>query len=387
MSNEKVVNNRKVTDMLKKMLQLGDAFVVDINNMVHYVTTPDEPIYVPVNNKLKKKLYIYSTDIKDPDALIINPLSETLSGGAERLIFYSSLSHVLSQWLYRILNLIVEESAKQKNVDKNEIDPKILTILTPFIDRIDEKTPAELERLKNAGLKDFCNIYYNRTKKKSTLLMGFEDETGDYIKSNSKIRKKSWEVFTDICKYILEVPKEEKIKDVYTASTEKIEFPQFTTFSSVWIRAWEKLNKYLDWFDNHHTDDDLITSLKEHINNAPIYRECVTWLKQPTSISMSAFDAGLQETPKEVSNATPEAVPTQTVQQPQQPSWMRTRPAVVPSPIPVQTQPRPSWMTGNNTNPQFYNSGYNQQFVNTTQVPSVINNYGFNNNNSWRTPW
>lgn len=386
MANDKVVNNQKVTDMLKKMLQLGDAFIVDINNMVHYANSPDEPIYLQSNSKAKKKLYIYSTNIKDPEAIILNPLSETLSGGAERLLFYSSLSYVLGQWMYRVLSLIVEECAKQKNSDSNEVDPKLIFILTPFMDKIDDKSPAELERIKNAGIKDFCNIYYNRTKKKSTLLMGFEDETGDYMKSfpNGKIRKKSWEVFLEICKFILDVQKEDKIKDVYSSSTEKIECPQFTTFSSVWIKAWEKINYYLDWFDGHHSDPELIESLKEHIKNAPVYRECVLWLKQPTAISMESFDAGTTKSPS--NNNSEENKSTQQ----KVPSWLNTAPSnynQAPAPF-QQTVNTPSWMIGleNNSNygnpQQFYNgNGFNQTFSNG------FGNNGFTPgfNNGWRS--
>ncbi len=313
MTKDTIVNNQNVTDMLQKMLQLGDSFVVDINKQVHYVTSPDEPILIPSKNeKIDRKLYVYDVNIKDPEAIILNPLAETMTDGVEKLFFYAALSNIVSQWLYRILLFIVEESVNQKGEPK-ETNTKLVPILAPFISKVDEKMVEELEKIKAAGHKDFCNIYYNRMKKTSALIMGLEDESGTYIKSfgSSKIRKKTWTVITDIVKNILKVPEDKKIKEVYSCSTEKVECPQFTTFSDVWIRMWECLDPYLDWFENHHSDPETIESLKNHIKHAPVYRECVMWLKQPTANKFVAPGTSKTTEPQSQNAVT----------QTQEPSW------------------------------------------------------------------
>lgn len=339
MATERVINNQKITDMLQKMLQLGGTFVVDINRQVHYSISPDEPILLG-DGKVKKKLYIYDTNIQDPTAVILNPLSETSVDNQERLLFYSSLSSVTSQWILRIVQYIVDECVRLKdNVDAST-DPALVSTLTPFISKVDDKLVAELEKIRGNGWKDWATIYYNRMKKTSTLLMGIEDETGDYQKlfPNGNIRKRSWNIITDITKFVLKVPSDKKIKEVYTCTTEKVECPKFTTYSDVWVRIWECLNPYLHLFDGQMTDNDSIEALKEHFKNIPVYRECVTWLKQPAIPSTNALKAPNSNNVVTVTTTTPEK---------KEPSWKRS---VTPSNIVnVTTTKQPSWMITNNS--------------------------------------
>lgn len=285
MSKEIVVNHAKVTDMLQKMLQQGNYIIVDINKQVHWKTNPNDPIWVTCKeDKTKRKLYIYDTDIKDPEAIILNPLAETMVAGPEKLIFYLSLTDIVRHWIIKAIQLIVNEAAAHKEDSSTITDTKFIPILTPFIGKVDLKMTEELERIIAAGNKDFLNIYYNRSKKTSTLLFGIEEEDGDYIKAfpASKVRKKTWGVLLDIIKFILNVPADKKIKDVYTYTTEKVECPYFLTYANVWIKIWECLDPYLDFYDDYDSSPETIESLKEHISNAPVYRECTMWLKQPT---------------------------------------------------------------------------------------------------------
>ena len=364
MATEKVINNQKITDMLQKIMQLGGTFLVDINKMVHYVISPEEPIYVG-EGKTKKKLYIYDTNIQDPLACILNPFSETSVLPQEQLLFYSGISTVVSQWIQRIMIMIIDQCVLL-NEDKNAtVDPKLVQYLTPFISKVDEKLVAEMEKIKGAGHKSFANIHYNRTKKCSTLIIGLEDETGDYQKQfpTSQIRKRSWNVLKDMIRFILKVPEDKKISEYYTCSTEKVECPRFTTYMDVWVRVWECLNPYMDWTGDHHSEPETIEALKEHFKNIPVYRECVTWLKQP-AISMQGMS--VPNADNAVSNAAGGVViPTNPQPEKKEPSWKITNtPSVgMASSNMVRvtpSKPQPSWMiTNNNFNPgNNYNQGY-----------------------------
>lgn len=363
MANERVVNNQKITDMLQKMLQLGGTFIVDINKMVHYVSTPEEPIYI--DSKTKKKLYIYDTNIQDPLSCILNPLSETSVLSAEQLLFYSGLSTVMSQWLQRIMTVIIDQCVLLKEDKNATVDPKLVQYLTPFISKIDEKLVGELEKIRGAGHKDFANIYYNRTKKSSTLKIGLEDETGDYQKQfpTSHVRKRSWGVLTDLVRFILKVPADKKISEYYSCSTEKIECPRFSTFTDVWIRIWECMDPYLDLLDNYHSDPETIEAIKEHLKNVPVYRECVTWLKQPAMNikNVNVFNSENTSSGGVVVPVTPQV-------EKKEPSWKITNNNPVNNNIVRVASPssQPSWMITNNN----YNQNYNYN-------PSGNMNYGY----------
>lgn len=340
MAIDRVVNNQKITDMLQKIIQLDGTFIVDINKQVHYRVSPDDPINVG-EGKVKRYLYIYDVNIQDPTASIMNPLSETSVSPKEHLLFYSGLSSSTSQWIMRVLKVIIERCVEAK-ADKNaQLDPKEAAMLTPFISKVDEKLYTELEKIVGAGHSNFASIYYNRLQKTSTLLMGVEDETGDYQKlfPNGHIRKRSWGIITDMIRHILQVPEDKKIKEVYTCSTEKVDCPKFMTFTDVWIRIWECLSPYMIWFADHNCDMETINALKEHFKNIPVYKECVSWLKQPSlSVSSVTPPAG---TKSEVST---------TVDRNTEPSWKITNKASTM--IQVTPTKQPSWaITSNNFTP------------------------------------
>lgn len=347
MASDKFVNNQKVTDMLQKILQLGNTFIVDINKAVHYASTPDEPILLQHNeSKVKKKLYIYDTNIQDPTACILNPLVETTVTTNDQLLFYSGINSIVSQWLMKVMFLIVEECIRLKEDKDANVNPNLASTLTPFISKVDDKLAVELEKIRGAGYKDFFSIYYNRAKKTSEVFVGFEDETGDYQKlfPNGHIRKRSWSILLDIMKFILKVPSDKKIKEVYTCSTEKIDCPKFTTYMDVWIRTWECIYPYMKYISSDAIyDDEVIDALKEHFKNIPIYRECVSWLKQP-ALSMQSVTApggtantGIPTNTSSVVTAAPEK---------KEPSWKITNSNIVTIAPP---KPQPSWAITSNT--------------------------------------
>lgn len=339
-----VVTHQKVTDMLMKMLSLGGHLIVDINKQVHYSLSPTEPIYLTVKgDKTPKTLYIYDTNITDPNAIIINPLAETASVGVERLMFYSTLAYVQAQWIWKILQFVVDESIAHKKDDK-ETNPDLISILAPFIDQVDEKMLLELDHIKGVGIKDFCNIYYNRVKKTSTMLFGLEDESGDYFKSfpTGKVRKKSWTVFTNIIRFILKVADGKQIKEEYTCTTDKVDCPHFTTFSTVWLKAWEAMTPYMQWFEGTHEEQEIVEALTEHFKYIPVYRECVVWLKQPTAAGPESKFV-VPSTGSQPDTQVQVASSEQQVQTQKVPSWQlqsQEQPAVVT----VQPQKVPSWM-------------------------------------------
>lgn len=348
MTTDRVVNNQKITDMLQKMLQLGNTFTVDINRAVHYIDT-EEPIMLG-EGKVKKKLYIYDTNIQDPTATILNPLNETSVTTPDQLLFYSALNSTVSQWLARIVQFVIDECVRLKDDKNAAVDPNVVKILTPFISKVDEKLSAEFEKIRGAGYKDFCNIYYNRTKKCSTLLMGIEDETGDYQKlfPNGHIRKKSWSILNDIIRFILKVPDDKKIKEEYFHSTEKVDCPKFTTFSHVWIKVWECIDPYLGFYGKVDSDPETITALKEHFKNIPIYKECVSWLKQPTSFNMKSVTA-----PNSNPNSNIITVNTPEVKEP---SWKLTSNNSNIIHVTTPSTKQPSWAITSNS--YAGNSGY-----------------------------
>ena len=392
MDNERLINNRKITDMLQKMMQQGGHYIVDINRQLHYFDTPDEPIrFNEKKSSVSKTLYIYDTDIKDPEACILNPLLETMVESLDRRLFYSLLSEILSQWIFKILYFIVTESAKQKDNKSDLSDPALVPILTPFINKVDATMEKELDLIKGGGYKNFCILYYNRSKKSATLLTGLEDETEEYMKSfgKDKIRKKSWNLFLKIVKFILKVPNDKKIKELYVYKTENVECPNFTTFANVWIQAWECIDPYLDYFKNHHSDKETIEALKEHISNVSVYHKYVTWLGQVS-------DEDEDRKPSRKALTAPTASGKQAPSQ-KEPSWKMASNSSMSMPVSVQVAPVqvassdqcPAWARYNTVPRTAVNIPIQGPSSNGYQQVSYNNGYnnGYNYNNPYQRAW
>lgn len=309
MSTKAKVDHGKITKFLTNMLVLGDTLVVDQNNQIHYRSSVDEPILITSKEgSPAQPLYVYGIDIKDPNALIWNPFVETTTSGTERHWGYNVLSVVLARWVQHIQTDFLTRCVEQKN-DSGSIEPSLVPILSKFIDRVDTKMLEEFEHVKkNSNIKEYFNIYFNRLKKKSTLLVGFEDESQDYYKSfpKGKIRKKSWELFLEMIKVILNVDADKSIKETYTCTTTKVEHPQFETFTDVWLNVWKTIIPYLSYFDTIEDNEELLINIEEELPMAKVYRECTMWLAQSSAISpMKAIDTKKMVVPSNTTINTP----------------------------------------------------------------------------------
>lgn len=287
MSTKAKVDHNKITKFLTNMLVLGDTLVVDKNNQIHYRSSPDKPILISTKEGYPAQtLYVYSMNTEDPNAIIWNPFVETTSAGNERLWCYNILSVILAKWVQHIQSDFLTRCVDQKN-NSGTIEPSLVPILSKFIDRVDAKMLDEFEQVKkSSNIKEYFNIYFNRLKKKSTLLVGFEDESQDFYKSfpKGKIRKKSWELFLEMIKVILNVDSDKTIKEEYTHTTNKVEHPQFETFTHVWLKAWKAIIPYLTYFETVEDNEELLANIEEELPMAKVYRECTMWLSQSTSV-------------------------------------------------------------------------------------------------------
>ena len=364
---DKKEGNRIITHMVKLMLEMGDALIVDNNSMVHYRDKPDEPLILQGKlDKIPKKLYIYNTNITDPEAIILNPLSESAVTNKERMVFYSSLSLLTSQWLQRIVSLIVSEANKGKG-DDGVTDTRMVSLLAPFVNKVDDTMVSEMESVcKSSAHKDFCNIYYNRTKKTSHLNLGIEDPVENFTKSFGKtVRKKTWKTVYDILKHILKVPGDKTIKEVYTSTTDTVECPNFTTFADVWVRVWECMAPYMEFFEGDHDDYvENVATLKKYIAMAQELRPFTSWLKPAggsirPELDVSATESRINVTTTDTNTNTGRiSVAGHVQQQEKVPSWMNPMYSggTVPSwampngvgltgrRIVVKQTKRPSWM-------------------------------------------
>lgn len=276
----------QITEFLTKILELGQYLQVHDDGLITPVTNPDEPYYMTdkTNDTVQRKLYVYRTDIKDPDALMMNPINEMCSISKEKLWFYQSISTILSITYNKVMQVLIQVGAKIKTGEETG-DPVLLSILSSNIADIDDKTFNEYKKVfDGASAKEFMNIYYDKAHKTSKLRVCFQNKTDDFKNAfGSKIRKKSWTLFNNLTNAIFHVDEGKTLDDVYAKTTERLDYPQFETYMTVWIRTWRALAPFFPYIFDAEVANATLTDLniiEKHMDHVDVYRQKSSWYGQ-----------------------------------------------------------------------------------------------------------
>lgn len=281
-----VFKHEQITEFLTKILELGQYLQVHDDGLITPATNPDEPYYMTdkTNDTVQRKLYVYRTDIKDPDALMMNPINELVSVSKEKLWFYQSISTILSITYNKVMQVLIQVGSKIKSGEETG-DPVLLAILSSNINDIDDKTFNEYKKIfDGASAKEFMNIYYDKAHKTSKLRVCFQNKTDDFKNIfGSKVRRKSWTLFNNLTNAIFHVEEEKTLDDVYVKTTERLDYPQFETYMTVWIRAWKALAPFFPYIFDVEVANATINDLniiEKHMDHVDVYRQKSGWYGQ-----------------------------------------------------------------------------------------------------------
>jgi hypothetical protein len=296
--------HEQITEFLTKILELGQYLHVHDDGLITPVTNPDEPYYMTdkTNDTVQRKLYVYRTDIKDPDALIMNPINELVSVSKEKLWFYQSISTILSITYNKVMQVLIQVGVKIKTGEETG-DPVLLSILSSNIDDLDDKTFNEYKKVfDGASAREFMNIYYDKAHKTSKLRVCFQNKTDDFKNAfGSKVRKKSWALFSRLTNAIFHVDEDKTLDDVYVKTTERLDYPQFETYMTVWLRAWKALAPFFPYIFDAEVANATVNDLniiEKHMDHIDVYRQKSGWYGQSASKDSEIVNAKSLDVPR-----------------------------------------------------------------------------------------
>jgi hypothetical protein len=266
-------SHKDITAFINAIIRVSRMVEVHNNRIVW---TDGDPVVVQLKDK-KAPLFTYTRSPDDPDAIVLNPLHETMTSSVDRIWFYKQLNLGFVTHLQRTIKFLVEivlhdcqdkpELLKyMKGIDENDIDEKFL---------------KELEFLYNTQGDGFFSISYNAAKKTTKVFAGVEDPTGEYQKAvpSTKFRKKSWKLLTTIIRNLLRVNDDETIASKYETSTDNLACPQFLTFVPTWHKLWVAIApacKYTMESLDISLEADL-SEIEEHLPNILTYNSMSNW--------------------------------------------------------------------------------------------------------------
>ena len=261
----------EVRDFIKFLVEQLTIFKVNENG---YITNKSDEL-VKIDHNGEHSIMIYNDVITDKDALILNPMNETIVStmNKENKFMYYSMSVGLAYRIILIIrNLYDYALAEVDNASVNKVD-----FISKYADKIDEKFLERFNRLSKDTV-EFVNIYYNKKSRKAIFRSNvFED------KSLSKFRfpKKFIKVIKPVIMDILGMKKEKDLDNLKVKS-ESLKCPRLEAVLKLYAKIYKNLNPYIAIFDESLMVD--VDELEEYISKLDEYYDTSRWLVNSSSV-------------------------------------------------------------------------------------------------------
>jgi len=286
------LKSQEVTQFLRDMIELSYHDVDDDD----YVTRGTKRIFL--NDKGEpsatgKPIILYQEELRDPDAYLLNPLSDGFGQPPASLWFYrvleASLAGRLNVLFQNIVQLAVNaKKAKKEDKDETHLPMDILNIAAKISDDVDEKTLDELNMLFGGeDGQEVLRIYYQKKNLRcvvrssiftSTDKLPFPDQPPSefnctYRSKFTKIRKKSWSVFEKLLLGVLNIKTDEELAK-FGQQADGLTCVRLSSLLNTLLMIYKQVNPLLGHVGDGEIAIDLttfanhITKLGDYVNNA-----------------------------------------------------------------------------------------------------------------------
>lgn len=256
--------------IVTEILQLGMTLTVHDDGHISWAATPNVPIVIQSDQKKKKDpmpLCTYMTDCRIPNALILNPLNETIGEmTSEKRWYYSVTNMAHSMAFANVIKSMLETAVAVHNGSFELKDPYYIHVLQNIVGSVDNKTEKELnilnKKMRNyddvldekileefnlitkVNIFDFVTIAYNKKSRTASIITCFQDEEETFKKQfGTRIRKKTWEMLEDLFREIYAV--EDLTKSPIEVQINDLKCPQFRAHLETLVKGWSHLLPFL----------------------------------------------------------------------------------------------------------------------------------------------
>lgn len=266
---EKSINNDTVYEFLKLLVELGEIYYIDKDQVI-FSSATEAPVGVKVGKDNAKPVALFKSGASvNNNVVFLNPLVENLAKNPEREWFFNHLCMLPGSILKYTLTSIVEAATSKKK----DVDYAAMDVITKFMDKIDSKMIAEIDRIKSI---EWGYIFYDNKDHVAQLQSDiFNEELEKKLKG--KVRKSSWEVFRGFMQMIFGT---DDIEGNFTYTATMVGLPKADAIFHVLISAISKMSstvKKATGIDLHPT------LLKNHLQNLEPYHKLWSWFTTGTA--------------------------------------------------------------------------------------------------------
>ena len=229
---EKKVTIADAAQFVRDVLSIGHVFKVD--PATDYITDiTGGPATVKIGN-VDKPIMIWSEKAKIGEHVLLNIFGETMNATEERRWFYSFLNMVPGKVIRDMMMTIINNATSSE--DKNAYEA--MEVISPFVKEIDEKTKNEFNLFKGS---DLAQIVYHKPSKTAQLQTKLFDE--DFKASfGKKIRTKSWKLFENMFKALMNVTDEKQLSSTFKAEAQILGMKQTDAMVRVLVKFVENID-------------------------------------------------------------------------------------------------------------------------------------------------
>jgi len=282
------VKTKDVTDFLSHMVDLMMTEEVDDAGYVVNKATRERVLIGEEGQK--RPILLYQEEIKDQNALILNPIAEGLGEPLSAQWFYQrqrvALFVRINTLCRRILQACVIE--KQKKPDSEEQPPlalELMKIASLVIEDVDEKILDEFAQITAKLDNELFAIYYSKKHIHSVFRCGLFDLENAAIPTFRakfpKIRKKTWTVMDRLILAIFGINDGQDFSK-FTRKPTVVACVRLSSFLNVILGIYQEVNPLLDLINRNLSID--LSKLVHHINNLSDYSDNAKFMVQPNRV-------------------------------------------------------------------------------------------------------
>ena len=239
----------------------------------------DDPIVI---GSAKKQVMVMDDMISDPDCVVLNPTNETLR---ESMVTRWMYANIITSFTTRICSVLTSIIDIHNNGDDADVSPKMMTILSKHIGKVDGKTEAELTSMISEML-DFMNIVYVRKMRTGHFRCGLFDESRDTVLKGVK-RKKTATMVTNLFGEILGSADGNEIRNMFSHKSTLLSCPKLDSILNVLMKLYDKVNHVLAAVTGCEYMVVDLTEMAYHINHLDEYYQHTKWFTGSAATSQS----------------------------------------------------------------------------------------------------